>query len=200
MNHFEVTFVTAPVSEDTADNLLEQDIYVHSLDRLTHVSVNVCADHQQAAIKEGYEKLRAAGLTVRRLHLDLVNASQIATRADVSRAAVSGWTKDRATGCPFPIEHTYVSGPVWCWADVNAWMLRTRKPGADSIRFLNADDVQVGNTWIRQQATTTTVGSSFESNTSIGAATALWAQMLEHRLAAAGQENQPPTREPINVA
>lgn len=65
---------------------------------------------------------------VKRVHRELVNASEIAARAGVSRQAVSKWV-NRAGAQPFPEAANVLAGErssrLWLWPDVSRWLRDT---------------------------------------------------------------------------
>jgi predicted DNA-binding transcriptional regulator AlpA len=58
------------------------------------------------------------------LSVNIVGAGEIAQRAGVAKATVWSWQK-RHSDFPAPVQ--LEMGPVWDWAEVEAW-LRARKP------------------------------------------------------------------------
>ena len=58
---------------------------------------------------------------------DLVGTAEIAERAGVATATVHSWRR-RHPGFPEPAARL-ASGPVWRWADVEAWLSVPRPSG-----------------------------------------------------------------------
>ncbi|WP_137725862.1 hypothetical protein [Prescottella subtropica] len=78
------------------------------------------------------DQLVAGGVRPTRTHPDLVTRQDIADRAGVTRQAVGQWVRGvRQRGTPFPAPFNTVSGGIWLWGDVYAW-LRSRDYGRDT--------------------------------------------------------------------
>jgi hypothetical protein len=79
------------------------------------------------AIIEAVALLRGLGLEIKHLEPDsVVTASEIAERADLTRAAVSQYVQQqrRAAGLPFPepVARVSTSSPLWDWVEVASWL------------------------------------------------------------------------------
>lgn len=69
------------------------------------------------------KSLRAAPFTTVRLSIDLVTASDIARRSDVSRESVRLWASgERRAGFPLPFA-TAGGQKLWSWGDVYPWLV-----------------------------------------------------------------------------
>jgi hypothetical protein len=81
------------------------------------------------AIASAVENVCAAGAKVDRVEPDpLVNLSEIASRADLTRAAISNYAKgDRAKNFPAPIARVTSDTPLYDWAEVASWMALNKK-------------------------------------------------------------------------
>lgn len=102
----------------------------------------VSLDH---AIRSAIANVRTSGATVHRVEPDyLVNLSDIAERAHLTRAAISLYAKgDRAAGFPAPVARVTTESPLWDWMEVAQWLQSHGKLGreelqeAQTIRSLN---------------------------------------------------------------
>lgn len=70
-----------------------------------------------------------AGLQVERIEPDyLVNASDIAKRSGLGRAAISLYASgSRGRGFPSPVARVTTDSPLWDWVEVASWMHREKK-------------------------------------------------------------------------
>lgn len=57
---------------------------------------------------------------------ELVGLQEIAERAGVTKQAVWGWSDSKSAGFPEPLARL-AAGPVWRWADVEAWLEARKK-------------------------------------------------------------------------
>lgn len=83
------------------------------------------------ALETAIEAVVATGATVVRVEPDpLVTLSDIAERANLSRAAVSLYAKgERGEDFPLPIARVTSDSPLWLWAEVAQWLaVRGRIP------------------------------------------------------------------------
>ncbi len=82
------------------------------------------AETLQAAIASALASVRAAGANVDRVEPDyLVSISEIAERAQLTRAAVSLYAKgERGSNFPAPIARVTTDSPLWDWTEVAAWL------------------------------------------------------------------------------
>ena len=88
------------------------------------------ADTFAEALASAIEAVRAAGAVVVRVEPDpLVSLSDIAARADMTRAAISLYAKGaRGDGdFPAPVARVTTESPLWEWAAVSKWLYRRRK-------------------------------------------------------------------------
>jgi hypothetical protein len=146
MNHYELRFVTRPLTRAVEDTLIDEfDVSVATHGHLTYVSILWIGEEAFAAAQAAAAALARFGVEVQRLDLDLVNASAIAERARVSRAAVTQWMA-KSNGDTFPQEFTHVNGPLWAWAEVNEWLRRTKPSKCDSVCIPSAEAVARFNT------------------------------------------------------
>lgn len=80
------------------------------------------------ALVSAVKAVQAAGAKVEHIEPDyLVSLSEIAGRAEVSKAAVSLYAKgERAEGFPAPVARVTTESPLWDWFEVARWMYRRR--------------------------------------------------------------------------
>ena len=81
------------------------------------------------AIASAIENVCAAGAKIDRVEPDpLVNLSEIASRANLTRAAISNYAKgDREKNFPAPVARVTSDTPLYDWAEVASWMARNKK-------------------------------------------------------------------------
>ncbi|MDO3327533.1 hypothetical protein [Mycobacteroides abscessus] len=87
---------------------------------------------------------------------DLVDRREISERADVRRQTVGNWARgDRMANTPFPTPYVMVSGELWLWGDVAAW-LSNNGHFTESVKYPTAaDHTRVDNWILEQQAAVT---------------------------------------------
>lgn len=134
MTTYELTYVINPIDDDKIDQLLEAgDVIVASHAGLHTATIDVQANDAAKAAVGGAALLSQRGVFVLRLDPGLVNQAEIATRAGVSRAAVTQWAQGRTDPNGFPPPHTIAGGPLWAWAEVLEW-LHSRGRNTDEPR------------------------------------------------------------------
>ncbi|NDW03079.1 hypothetical protein [Jiella pacifica] len=97
------------------------------------------------AISSAVADVVRAGGTINRIEPDpLVSLSDIATRANMSRAVVTQYAKgNRRAAFPAPVARVTTSSPLWEWASVACWLWKEDKLSkADAI---NAQAVKIAN-------------------------------------------------------
>lgn len=82
-----------------------------------------------AALFSALRDVKRTGVKIERVEPDyLVNASDIAKRTGMGRAAISLYAKgERAKGFPPPVARVTTDSPLWDWVEVSAWMYHERK-------------------------------------------------------------------------
>lgn len=130
METFEFTIIASGLDPEAHD--FEQRFYDAGCDdalvafQKGHIIVDFAreAETMEDAIKSAIANVRSAGAHVDRIEPDpLVNLSEIAARAGVTRAAVSQYAKGvRAEGFPAPVAKVTSDSPLWEWADVARWL------------------------------------------------------------------------------
>jgi hypothetical protein len=87
------------------------------------------AETLEVAITSAVQNVEKAGATIERVEPDpMVSLSDIARRADLSRAALTNYAKgDRGDGFPAPKLRVTSDSPLWDWADASKWLFRHRR-------------------------------------------------------------------------
>lgn len=87
------------------------------------------ADSMAAAVGSAIEAVRAIGATVDRVEPDpLVSLSEIASRAEMTRAAMTQYAKgQRGKDFPAPVARVTSDSPLWDWATVARWLFKNNK-------------------------------------------------------------------------
>jgi hypothetical protein len=80
------------------------------------------------ALLSAVKAVQQAGATVEHIEPDyLVSLSDIAVRANISKAAVSLYAKgERAEDFPAPVARVTTESPLWDWVEVARWMFKRR--------------------------------------------------------------------------
>jgi hypothetical protein len=122
--------------EGHIEALLANDeiVMVSSVDGTVSIDLAVQAASSDAAIRCGVHivEVSIVGAIVRAVDLDLVAATDIASRTGVSRQAVGQWVASDDAETPFPPALGHVAGGtrVWAWSAVVPW-LRSRGRALD---------------------------------------------------------------------
>ncbi|GAA1749438.1 hypothetical protein [Nostocoides vanveenii] len=119
------------LDDEQTSTVIEQrfaDYLWGSVDGLVTVTIYVDSDDVPGDVVEAARAVEhyLPGVNVRRVHRDLVTASDIAGRVGVSREAVRKWTQ-RDGDAAFPAPYDTVGGDgrpskVWLWSDVLPWL------------------------------------------------------------------------------
>jgi hypothetical protein len=106
------------------------------------------------ALLSALDNVTAAGAGV--LHVepdDLVSLSDIASRARITRAAVSNYangTRGKAFPTfPAPVVRITTDTPLWDWVDVARWLFRQGKLSLTDLvqaRIVRAENIKISNT------------------------------------------------------
>jgi hypothetical protein len=82
------------------------------------------AESLEDAIASAVENVRAVGARVERVEPDpLVSLSEMAARANLTRAAMTNYYKGvRGESFPAPRARVTTDNPLWDWADVSMWL------------------------------------------------------------------------------
>ena len=97
------------------------------------------------AISTAVEDAIAVGCKIERLEPDpLVSLADIASRAGMSRAAMSLYAKgQRGKGFPAPSIRITSENPLWAWTDVARWLFQNQKIQHDQL--IEAEAVRQAN-------------------------------------------------------
>lgn len=88
------------------------------------------------AIRSAVLAVRKAGASVDRVEPDyLVSLSEIAERANLTRAAISLYAKgERGRDFPHPVARVTTESPLWDWTDVARWLHGRKQIGAGAVQ------------------------------------------------------------------
>jgi hypothetical protein len=130
MSEHNFAFIVSGV--DVADESFADRFYEAGCSDATLMLVNgllaVCfareAENFSHAVISGYADIAKTGSKIERFEPDfLVSRSEIAKRANLSKAAVSYYAKgERGTKFPAPHVRITSSNPLWDWVEVSAWL------------------------------------------------------------------------------
>jgi len=116
------------------------------------------ADSVIEAISSAVENVISAGATVNRIEPDpLVSLSEIASRSEMSRAAMSLYAKgERGKNFPAPIARVTSESPLWNWATVARWLFDHRKVSREVVieaeAFYQANEaIEAHDTCVRKR-------------------------------------------------
>lgn len=139
MNNYEFTIIASGL-DPRADNF-EAQFYDAGCDDATvsfqkgHILIDFARDavSLEDAIASAVESVQAVGATVDRVEPDpLVSLSDMATRSNLSRAAMTNYFKgDRGEGFPAPYARVTTDSPLWDWADASAWLYKHNRVSRD---------------------------------------------------------------------
>ncbi|MGJ8628103.1 MAG: hypothetical protein ACSHXB_14180 [Sulfitobacter sp.] len=124
------TFIVSgvdPFADDFEDRFFEAGCDDATL-ALMHGSVAVCFDRDgesyNDAVLSAYSNVCKAGAVLKRFEPDyLVSASEIASRAGLSRSAVNLFENgERGKNYPEPFARVTTSSPLWDWVEVSKWL------------------------------------------------------------------------------
>ncbi len=109
------------------------------------------ADSFEDAVASAISNVLAAGAHVDRIEPDpLVSLSEIASRSQMSRAAMTQYSKgQRGKGFPAPIARVTSDSPLWDWPTVACWLHQHQKLSHETVveavivRIAN-DELQAG--------------------------------------------------------
>ena len=134
MNKYDFTIIASgldPEADDFETRFFEAGCDDASISfQKGHILIDVAREASSLveAIVTAVANVRAAGATVERVEPDpLVSLRDIATRSELSPAAISNYAKGlRLEGEGFPPAKLRVTtpSPLWDWADVAEWLFR----------------------------------------------------------------------------
>jgi len=125
--NYELTFIvdSTCLTDDAIDTLYDKyDCFAGGIPHTNEafVTITVPGADGMEAVRVGTGWLDVAGITVRDLRRELVDAPEIAVRTRKSRQAVHQWISGaRREGFPAPFSEA--SGGIWLWGEVHAWAL-----------------------------------------------------------------------------
>ncbi len=128
MQTYNFTFVVnRPAEDDYEDKFFEagcDDATLLIRYGLLAVTFDREAESYKEAVLSAYSDIRRVGLGIVRFDPDyLVGASEIAKRANITRAAVSNYVKaQRKDGFPVPCALVTSKHPLWDWVEVSRWL------------------------------------------------------------------------------
>jgi hypothetical protein len=148
---FEFTIIATgldPEAEDFESRFYDGDCHDASVSfQKGHILLDFAreADTLELAISSAVSDAQKAGATVKRVEPDpLVSLSDIASRAEMTRAAMTNYVKGhRQDGFPPPRLRVTTSSPLWDWADVAIWLYRRDRLDLETAR--NAVIVSAAN-------------------------------------------------------
>jgi hypothetical protein len=130
METFEFSVIASGLDPATED--FEARFYDHGCDdalvsfQKGHVIVDFAREAESFgdAVASALENVAATGARIDRLEPDpLVSLSDIAKRAEMTRAAISNYYRGcRGEGFPAPVARVTSDSPLWEWATVARWL------------------------------------------------------------------------------
>ncbi|RVH50683.1 hypothetical protein CN135_32145 [Sinorhizobium meliloti] len=141
MNNFQFTIIASgldPEAEDFEDRFFNagcDDATITFARGAILLEFDRRARNFAHAVASAIDSVRAAGASVERVEPDyLVSLSEIAERADLTRAAVSQYAKgDRGQGFPMPVARVTSESPLWDWVDVARWLHKRKRVDLDEV-------------------------------------------------------------------
>jgi len=151
MKTFEFSVVASgldPEAEDFADRFFNAGCDDATISfQKGHIIVDFAreANSIDEAIVSAVKGVSAAGAQVDRVEPDpLVNLSDIAARAGMSRAAMTQYSKgQRGKEFPAPVARVTSDSPLWDWATVAKWLFQNEKISRDMA--IEAEAVRAAN-------------------------------------------------------
>lgn len=141
MAEFEFAFIVSgidPEGEDFEDRFFEagcDDATLVLVRGLTAVCFARKSGSFSHAVASAYRDVLKAGARVERFEPDyLVSQSDIASRAKLTRAAVSLYVRgERGAGFPAPKARITSSNPLWDWVEVSSWLHRNKSIALEQV-------------------------------------------------------------------
>ena len=134
MTNYDFTFVVDadPHSDDFEDRFIEAgcDDATFVLRRgAAAISFDRVSKSYKDAVFSAYKQIKSVGAEILRFEPDfLVNASDIAIRAGVTRASIGLFMSgDRREGFPLPLARFSSKSPLWDWVEVSRWLVQQKK-------------------------------------------------------------------------
>ncbi|MES1989537.1 MAG: hypothetical protein V4441_01125 [Pseudomonadota bacterium] len=140
MRSYEFTFIASgpnPESADLEDRFFGagcDDATISFMKGLLAISFNREAEGYAHAVVSAFRDVLKTGITVERFEPDfLVSAAEIATRANITRAAVSNYTLGKRGEFPSPIARIMSDSPLWDWVDVSSCLYKKGHIGREAV-------------------------------------------------------------------
>lgn len=157
MKTFEFTIIASGLdheADDFEDRLFEagcDDATIAYTRGATILQFAREADQLSDAVGSAIENVRSAGASVERVEPDyLVSLSEIAARANLTKAAISLYTKgERGKGFPPPVARITTESPLWDWTDVAKWLFARNQISAEAVR--EAEVIRSTNTHLEEE-------------------------------------------------
>lgn len=155
MSEFEFSFLASgldPHSDNFADRFFEAGCDDATI-MLTRGLIAVCfareADNYAQAVISAYRDVLKAGAVIERFEPDfLVSRTEIAKRADLTKAAITNYVGGhRGGGFPAPCARITSSSPLWDWVDVATWLHKNGSLNSDVV--VNARISRVVNWYVQ---------------------------------------------------
>lgn len=128
---FDFSFI---VKADPHSDTFEDPFIEAGCDDATFVlrrgTLALCFDREdndyKSAVLSAYQDIRSAGAEIIRFEPDfLVSVSEIAQRAELTRAAVDLYIRgERRGGFPLPDSRFNAKSPLWDWVEVSQWLCK----------------------------------------------------------------------------
>ena len=130
MNEHDFAFIVSGVDaheDGFADRFFEagcDDATLMLVNGLVAVCFTREAESFAHAVMSAHENILATGATIERFEPDfLVSKSEIAKRANLSKAAISLYCSgERGEGFPAPHARITSASPLWDWVEVSSWL------------------------------------------------------------------------------
>ncbi|WP_195161906.1 helix-turn-helix transcriptional regulator [Mesorhizobium sp. NBSH29] len=98
------------------------------------------AENLLQALRSAITDVKKTGASVERVEPDyLVSLSEIAERANLTRAAISLYAKgERGKDFPHPVARVTTESPLWDWTDVVQWLHARKQASQEAVNEANA--------------------------------------------------------------
>lgn len=149
MRSYEFTFILSgidPEAKDIEEKFFDAgccDATLVFMKGLLAVSFDREAEAYVHAVVSAYRDVLKTGATVERFEPDfLVSAAEIAERSELTRAAVSNYTRGlRKEDFPAPVARIMSDSPLWDWVEVSSWLHKKGRVSRDVVV-----DARIGRT------------------------------------------------------
>lgn len=131
MRSYEFTFIASgvdPESPDLEEKFFEagcDDATLAFMKSLLAITFDRAAESYVHAVVSAFRDVLKTGVTVERFEPDfLVSAAEIAERSELTRSAVSNYTRGLRGDFPPPKARIMSESPLWDWVDVSSWLFK----------------------------------------------------------------------------